>query len=165
MSDFIFRILFGGRNRIGRFTLIHNVLRSVKLLPCQKITALHTATHAFVIRRRLVLNPGTEWVYVDLHLCVWGGGDGSKAVSGTITPFPPSDKQSITNYFRHKADDFNNADTIELYDAKIQLRFLFGAAPSYRCSQPSVMLSILIGDLLSQRADSGAASVIPLTLH
>ncbi len=50
MSDFIFRILFRGRKRIGCFTLIHNVPRCVKLLPCQKITALHTATHALVIR-------------------------------------------------------------------------------------------------------------------
>lgn len=39
-----------GRKRIGCFTLIHNVLRCVKLPPCQKITALHTATRALVIR-------------------------------------------------------------------------------------------------------------------
>lgn len=43
-------LVLGGRRRIGCFTLIHNVLRCVKLLPCQKITALHTATHALVIR-------------------------------------------------------------------------------------------------------------------
>lgn len=43
------------------------------------------------------------------------------AVSGTIAPFPPSDKQSITNYFRHKADDSDSTDMIKLYEAKIQL--------------------------------------------
>lgn len=49
-SDFIFTILFlGGRERIGCLTLIHNVPRCVKLFLCQKVTALHSVTHALVI--------------------------------------------------------------------------------------------------------------------
>lgn len=43
-------LVLGGGERIGCLTLIHNVPRCVKLLPCQKITALHTTTHALVIR-------------------------------------------------------------------------------------------------------------------
>lgn len=71
MSDFIFRILFlEGGERIGCLTLIHNVLRCVKLLPCQKITALHSATHALVIRGGLFWTQALSISRRDICDCV-----------------------------------------------------------------------------------------------
>lgn len=140
----------------------------VKLLQCQKITALHTATHALVIRGRLVLNPGAFPSAGGKRVHVVE----SQAVLGTS--FPPPDKQSIANYFWHKAEDSNSTDMIKFYDARhntsaAKRSFLFKGLRycAHILLQPvkrNVCFSRWRPTFKSQRADSIAASVTPLTV-
>lgn len=94
-------LVLGEGKRIGCLTLIHNVLRCVKLLPCQKITALHTATHALVIKGGPCWTQALSISRRDVCECLWRGGAGCQAGA----PFSASDKQSITNYFLCKVYD------------------------------------------------------------
>ena len=118
-------------------------------------TALHTATHALVIRggsywtQALSISRTDVCVCVCVCVCVWGGGVASQAVLGTMACFSPSDKQSITNYFWHKADDSSNMGVIRLYDAQMQ-QWLgedsahgCGTVPADCCTLPPA--SVLIG--------------------
>lgn len=80
-SDVTFHIPNLVRSEKKNFTLIHNVPRCVKLLPCQKITALHTATHALVIRGEARAAPGSGghvWLRVEVSGSVSGWGRESR---------------------------------------------------------------------------------------